>query len=55
MFSSGSTLPPNTAVEGYDAQGENKETQRHGLPPPESINGPQCHQQSLNSETNLCL
>lgn len=40
-----STSPPNTTIEGDDAHGEDEETQRHGLPPSQSINSPQCHQQ----------
>lgn len=42
----GITSPPEAAIQGNDAHGEDEETQRHGLPPAQSIDGPQCHQQS---------
>lgn len=40
IFTSLSTLPPNTAVQWNDAHREDEETQRHGLPPSQSINSP---------------
>lgn len=42
---SSDTLPPNTTIERNDAHGEDEETQGHGLPSPQSVNGPQCNQQ----------
>lgn len=45
-FPTCSTLPPNTTIEWNDAHGEDEETQRHGLSSSQSINGPQCNQQS---------
>lgn len=39
------TLPPNTPIEWNDAHRKDKETQGHGLPSSQSINGPQCNQQ----------
>ena len=46
FYKSEPTLPPNTTVEWNDAQREDEEAQRHGLPPSKSIDRPQCHQQS---------
>lgn len=48
-----STLPPNATIERDDAHGEDEETQRHGLPPPQSINSPQCHQQPCVTKQNF--
>lgn len=42
----GLSLPPDTTIEWNNAQREDEETQCHGLPPPQAINSPQCHQQS---------
>lgn len=48
-----STLPPNTTIEWNDAHREDEETQRHRLPPSQSIDGPQCHQQPCLTMQNL--
>lgn len=47
-------LPPNTTIEWDDAQREDEEAQCHGPPPSQTINSPQCHQQSYATYTGIC-
>lgn len=44
-------LPAHAGIERHDAERKDKETQRHGLPPPQSIDCPQCHQKPYSTLT----